>query len=59
VRFDARTTPTGAVMARLAEAGSLADVVICEPSLEDVIRRIYQESGQSIEAAERAAGAPP
>jgi ABC-2 type transport system ATP-binding protein len=59
VRFDARTMPTGAVMARLAEAGSLADVAIFEPSLEEVICRIYQESGPPVGAAPPAAGAPP
>ncbi len=41
LRFDARETPAGAVMARLAEAGDLVDVTISDPSLEEVIRAIY------------------
>jgi ABC-type uncharacterized transport system ATPase subunit len=32
-----------AVIARLAEAGNLVDVTISDPSLEEVIRVIYEE----------------
>lgn len=46
LRFDARTVPAGAVMAQLAAAGGLVDVTLSEPSLEEVIRAMYQESGQ-------------
>jgi ABC-2 type transport system ATP-binding protein len=43
LRFDTRLTPVEGVISRLAEAGSLVDVTISDPSLEEVIRRIYQE----------------
>jgi ABC-2 type transport system ATP-binding protein len=43
LRFDARVTSTEALLARLAAAGSLADITISDPSLEEVIRTIYQE----------------
>jgi ABC-2 type transport system ATP-binding protein len=42
LRFDTQETPVGAVIARLAEAGSMVDVTISDPSLEEVIRAIYQ-----------------
>jgi ABC-2 type transport system ATP-binding protein len=44
LRFDTRRTAVGPVIARLAEAGSLVDVTISDPSLEEVIRVIYQET---------------
>jgi ABC-type uncharacterized transport system ATPase subunit len=44
LRFDTRQTPVAAVIARLAEAGNLVDVTISDPSLEEVIRAIYEES---------------
>ncbi len=44
LRFDTRQTPVEAVIARLAEAGNLADVTISDPSLEEVIRVIYEEA---------------
>jgi ABC-2 type transport system ATP-binding protein len=42
LRFDTEQTPVAAVIARLAEAGELVDVTISDPSLEEVIRTIYQ-----------------
>lgn len=42
LRFDSRQTPVEAVIARLAEAGRLVDVTISDPSLEEVIRAIYE-----------------
>jgi ABC-2 type transport system ATP-binding protein len=42
LRFDTRHTPVDAVIARLAQAGDLVDVTISDPSLEEVIRAIYQ-----------------
>ncbi|MCB0098980.1 MAG: hypothetical protein KDE46_24770, partial [Caldilineaceae bacterium] len=48
LRFDTRTTPVESVVSRLAAAGSLVDVTISDPSLEEVIRVIYgqvEESG--------------
>ncbi len=44
LRFDTRQTPVEAVIARLAEAGELVDVTISDPSLEEVIRVIYEEA---------------
>jgi ABC-2 type transport system ATP-binding protein len=41
---DVRTSRVDAVMARLAAAGELVDVTIADPSLEEVIRAIYQEA---------------
>ena len=48
LRFDTRSTPVGQVIAQLAEAGSLVDVTISDPSLEDVIRTIYQQETESV-----------
>jgi ABC-2 type transport system ATP-binding protein len=42
LRFDTRETPAEALIARLAAAGSLVDITITDPSLEDVIRAIYE-----------------
>jgi len=44
LRFDTRQTQVEAVIARLAEAGRLVDVTISDPSLEEVIRAIYEEA---------------
>ena len=44
LRFDTRLTAVGPVIAQLADAGSLVDLTISDPSLEEVIRAIYQES---------------
>ena len=44
LRFDTRQTQVQAVIARLAEAGHLVDVTISDPSLEEVIRAIYEEA---------------
>ena len=43
LRFDTRQTPVEGVISRLAEAGSLVDVTISDPTLEEVIRTIYSE----------------
>ncbi len=43
--FDTRQTPVEAIIFRLAEAGNLVDVTISDPSLEEVIRTIYEEQG--------------
>lgn len=42
LRFDVRETPVERVMAALASAGSLVDVTVSDPSLEEVIRTIYE-----------------
>ena len=44
LRFDTRQTPVAAIISRLAEAGNLVDVTISDPSLEEVIRTIYEEN---------------
>jgi ABC-2 type transport system ATP-binding protein len=44
LRFDTRLTAVGQVIAQLADAGSLVDLTISDPSLEEVIRAIYQET---------------
>jgi ABC-2 type transport system ATP-binding protein len=44
LRFDTQKTPVEAVLARLAEAGNLVDITISDPSLEEVIAKIYQET---------------
>ncbi|RIL09264.1 ABC transporter [bacterium] len=40
--FDTRRTPVEAVVARLAAAGTLVDMTIEDPTLEEVIRAIYE-----------------
>lgn len=42
LRFDVRETPVEQVMSALAAAGSLVDVTVSDPSLEEVIRTIYE-----------------
>lgn len=46
LRFDTRHTPIDALLSRLAGAGELVDVTISDPSLEEVIRTIYQSAEQ-------------
>jgi ABC-2 type transport system ATP-binding protein len=43
LRFDTRTAAAGEIIARLASAGSIVDVTIRDPSLEEVIGTIYGE----------------
>ncbi len=44
LHFDTHVTPVESVIARLARAGSIVDITIADPPLEDVIRAIYQEA---------------
>ena len=44
MRFDTRVTPVEPVIGGLAAAGSLADVTVSEPSLEEVIGEIYGQA---------------
>jgi ABC-2 type transport system ATP-binding protein len=44
LRFDTRSTPVEKVMAGLSAAGTLVDITISDPPLEDVIRLIYQQA---------------
>ncbi len=39
--FDTRQTPADAVLSRLSAAGTLVDITISDPPLEEVIARIY------------------
>jgi ABC-2 type transport system ATP-binding protein len=44
LRFDSRRTPVDSVISHLASAGNLVDVTISDPSLEEVIRTIYENA---------------
>ena len=43
LQFDTRHTPVDAVLARLTQHGSVVDITISDPPLEEVIAKIYQE----------------
>jgi ABC-2 type transport system ATP-binding protein len=43
LRFDTRQTPVETVISQLASAGVMVDVTISDPSLEEVISKIYEE----------------
>jgi ABC-2 type transport system ATP-binding protein len=51
LRFDTRVTPADALVARLAAAGELVDITISDPSLEEVIRTIYEARAPEEEVA--------
>ena len=42
LRFDTHTTPVEKVLSHLTDAGSVVDITISDPPLEEVIARIYQ-----------------
>lgn len=44
LQFDVRATPVEQVITGLAGAGNLVDVTVSDPSLEDVIRTIYESA---------------
>jgi len=44
LRFDARQTPVEAVLAKISERGSVVDITISDPPLEEVIRLIYKQA---------------
>jgi ABC-2 type transport system ATP-binding protein len=44
LRFDTHQTPVEKVLAHLTEAGSVVDITISDPPLEEVIAKIYQEA---------------
>jgi ABC-2 type transport system ATP-binding protein len=44
LRFDTSRTPVERVLSHLTDAGSVVDITISDPPLEEVIARIYQES---------------
>jgi len=47
LRFDAKKIPVDTVMSRIAEKGSLVDITISDPQLEEVIAAIYEQSEKS------------
>ena len=42
LRFDAHSTPVEKVLAHLTDAGSVVDITISDPPLEEVIASIYK-----------------
>jgi ABC-2 type transport system ATP-binding protein len=44
LQFDTHSTPVGAVMSHLTQKGSVVDITISDPPLEEVIAKIYQEA---------------
>jgi ABC-2 type transport system ATP-binding protein len=44
LQFDTQTTQVGAVMNHLTQKGSVVDITISDPPLEEVIAKIYQEA---------------
>jgi ABC-2 type transport system ATP-binding protein len=42
LRFDSRETPVEKVLSHLTQAGSVVDITISDPPLEEVIAKIYQ-----------------
>ncbi|MFM8322984.1 MAG: ATP-binding cassette domain-containing protein [Chloroflexota bacterium] len=46
--FDTHHTPADAVLARLSAAGSLVDITISDPPLEEVIASIYATGGPAL-----------
>lgn len=47
--FDTRQTPADAVLARLSAAGTLVDITISDPPLEEVIARIYETAAAGMD----------
>lgn len=45
LQFDTHRTSVDAVIATLADKGDLVDITISDPSLEEIIRTIYEEAG--------------
>jgi ABC-2 type transport system ATP-binding protein len=44
LRFDTRQTPVDAILARLTEKGSVVDITISDPPLEEIIATIYEQT---------------
>lgn len=44
LHFDTTKTPVEAVMPRLSQAGTIVDITISDPELEEVIAKIYAEA---------------
>ena len=50
LRFDTQKVPVEQVLAHLTNAGSVADITISDPPLEEVIARIYQTQDTAVAA---------
>jgi len=48
LEFDTQQTPADAVLARLSAAGTLVDITISDPPLEEVIARIYESAATEV-----------
>jgi ABC-2 type transport system ATP-binding protein len=57
LRFDTHVTPVEKVLAHLTDAGSVVDITISDPPLEEVIAKIYQT--QDVMASREAAKQSP
>jgi ABC-2 type transport system ATP-binding protein len=44
LRFDAKNVAVDTIMSRIAEKGSLVDITISDPQLEEVIAAIYEQA---------------
>jgi ABC-2 type transport system ATP-binding protein len=44
LHFDTAKTPVEAIMPRLSQAGTIVDITIADPELEEVIAKIYAEA---------------
>jgi ABC-2 type transport system ATP-binding protein len=53
LRFDTRRTPVERVMAQLSAAGTLLDITVSDPPLEEVIAAIYKKAESSGRAGGR------
>lgn len=51
LQFDTRHTAVDAVLARLTQHGSVVDITISDPPLEEVIAKIYQEAQDDVPLA--------
>lgn len=51
LQFDTRHTPVDVVLARLTQHGSVVDITISDPPLEEVIAKIYQEAQDDVPLA--------
>jgi hypothetical protein len=48
LHFDTTKTPVESVIPRLTQVGTLVDITISDPELEEVIATIYAEADSSI-----------
>ena len=54
-RFSKRELPAAELLARVVGLTKVADIALPEPSIEEVIRRIYEKAGKSAMVAAKAA----